>query len=141
MASIVGCSVTTQCPQGSVGSQFNVEVKPGSQKHVCESLLPDEKFVIDVPGPLASLNIQSDFPVQVRVIEDRDGEEPSVEVAVLLGSRLDGRPLFYLDGFSGVADMDRVTSIEVVNVATSYSEEGLARGKKVVFRALMAEKP
>ena len=141
MASILGCSVTTQCPQGSVGSQFNVEVKPGSQKHVCESLLPDEKFVIDVTGPLASLNIQSDFPVQVRVIEDRDGEDPSVDVAVLLGSRLDGRPLFFLDGFSGLADMDRVTSIEVVNVATSYSEDGLARGKKAMFRALMAEKP
>ncbi len=141
MASIIGCSVTTQCPQGSVGSQFNVEVKPGSQRHVCETLLPDEKFVLDVTGPPASLNIQSDFPVKVRVIEDREGEDPVVDVVELPGTRLGGRPLFFLDGFSGVASMDRVTSIEVVNEATSHSEDGRALGKKAVFRVLMADKP
>jgi len=139
MASIIGCTVTSQCPQGSVGSQFNVDVKPGSQTHVCEALLPDEKFTLDVRDAPASLNIQSDFAVRITLVSG-EGEENSV-VVELDGTRKGGRPFFFLDGFAGASNMDDLTQIVIQNVATKWNDNGIALGKKATFRVLLAAKP
>ena len=137
MASIIGCSISTQCPQGSVGSQFNVEVKQLSQQHVSESLNPDEVLDIPVVGAPASVNIQSDYPVELRFTW-ADGD--SVEVA-LKGAKAGGQPFFFLAGFAGLSDMDNLTSIQVKNFTHKFNEDGVPMGKRAVVQALIALKP
>jgi len=139
MAAIIGCSITTQCPQGSVGSQFNVDVKAGSQTHVCETLKPDESFTVDVHDSPASLNIQSDFPSRITLVSDEaEGESAAVE---LKGTKKGGRPFFFLDGFAGAGNLDGLTKIVIQNVALRYNDNGTPLGKKALFRVLLAAKP
>lgn len=139
MAAILGCSITTQCPQGGIGSQFNVPVKPGSQTHVCETLKPDVDISLEVRDPLASLNIQSDYPAQVTLHFKAEETEPVV--VQLDGTNKGGRPYFFLEGFAGSCDLDNLGSIVVKNVATKYNDSGTALGKMATVRVLFAAKP
>ena len=140
MVAIIGCSITTQCPQGSVGSQFNVPVKVGSQVHVCDTLKPDESFSLDVHDAPASLSVQSDFPVRVTLVMKEDSDVESV-VMDLDGTKKHGRPFFFLDGFAGASDLDDLDKVVIQNVATKYNDQGTALGKRALFRILLAAKP
>ena len=139
MAAIIGCSITTQCPQGSVSSQFNVDVKAGSQTHVCETLVPDDSFTLDVHSAPASLNIQSDFPVRLTLVS---GEGDAVESTVveLDGTKKGGMPFFFLAGFAGLCDLDELSKVVIQNPAVKYNDAGTPLGKKAVFRVLLAAK-
>jgi len=80
---MIGCSITTQAPQGGVGSQFDIHVKAEPPRVEHRRLDPDETFAMDVYAEPAVLHVQSDFPVKLRML-DADGK-------VLLNRNLDGQ--------------------------------------------------
>jgi len=140
MPAILGCVLTTQCPQGSVGSQFNIEVKAGSQSYLVETIKPDEQLDTEIHGPPASVNIQSDWPSMVTFVSGEGDDETRVSVN-LGGSRQNCKPFFFLADFAGACDMDSLKKIIVSNPAVDYSESGVALGKRATVSILTASKP